>query len=158
MYKVGQNVVYPMHGVGKINSIEKKKILEKATKYYIIKILQGNIKIMVPVDKADEIGLRAVIDKREVNKILKILGNKGGKLHEDWKTRYQNNTDKIKTGSIYDIAQVVRDLNNRNKEKELSLMERKMYESALNQIITEISIAKKMTYEEAEKMVNKVLP
>ncbi len=158
MYKVGQNVVYPMHGVGKIDAIERKKICGKISKYYVIKILQGNIKIMVPVDKSDEIGLRPVIDKKEVPKVLKILKNKGGKLDSDWKTRYQSNTDKIKTGSIYEIAEVVRDLYKRNKEKELSLMERKMYENALNQIITEISIAKDIKYEEAEKIINKILP
>lgn len=158
MYKVGQSVVYPMHGVGKIDAIQKKKVLGKTAKYYVIKIMQGNIKIMVPVDKAEEIGVRAVINKREVSKVLNILKNKGGKLESDWKTRYQSNTDKIKTGSIYEIAEVVRDLYRRNKEKELSLMERKMYENALHQIITEISIAKNIKYEEAEKIVNKVLP
>ncbi len=158
MYKIGQSVVYPMHGVGKIDAIQKKKVLGKTAKYYVIKIMQGNIKIMVPVDKADEIGVRAVINKREVSKVLNILKNKGGKLESDWKTRYQSNTDKIKTGSIYEIAEVVRDLYRRNKEKELSLMEKKMYENALHQIITEISIAKNIKYEEAEKIVNKILP
>jgi len=157
MYKIGQSVVYPMHGVGKIDAIQKKKVLGKTAKYYVIKIMQGNIKIMVPVDKADEIGVRAVINKREVSKVLNILKNKGGKLESDWKTRYQSNTDKIKTGSIYEIAEVVRDLYRRNKEKELSLMEKKMYENALHQIITEISIAKNIKYEEAEKIVNKIL-
>jgi len=158
MYKVGDNVVYPMHGVGKIEAIEKKKILNKTTKYYIIKSLQGNIKFMVPVDKADEIGVRPVIDKKSVNKVLNILKKKKVKYEDDWKTRYQSNTDKIKSGSIFEIAEVVRDLYNKNKEKELSLMEKKMYETVLNQIILEISIAKKIDYSKAEKIINKILP
>lgn len=158
MYKVGQNVVYPMHGVGRIDAIQKKTILDKTTNYYMIKILQGNIKIMVPVDKADEIGLRPVISKREVNKVLNILKDKGGKIESDWKVRYQSNIDKIKTGSIYEIAEVVRDLYKKNKQKELSLMEKKMYENALNQIILEISIAKNIKYDEVEKIINKILP
>lgn len=158
MYKVGDNVVYPMHGVGKIEAIEKKKILNKVNKYYIIKILQGNIRIMVPVDKADEIGVRAVISSREVNKVLNILRRKKVKIEEDWKVRYQSNTDKIKSGSIYEIAEVVRDLYNKNKEKELSIMEKKMYENALSQVILEIAIAKKIEYSEAEKIINKILP
>jgi CarD family transcriptional regulator len=158
MYKVGDNVVYPMHGVGKIEAIEKKKILNKTTKYYIIKSLQGNIKFMVPVDKADEIGVRPVIDKKSVKKVLNILKKKKVKYEDDWKTRYQSNTDKIKSGSIFEIAEVVRDLYNKNKEKELSLMEKKMYETVLNQIILEISIAKKIDYSKAEKIINKILP
>ncbi len=158
MYKVGQNVVYPTHGVGKIVSIENKTVLGKKAKYYIIELLQGNIKIMVPVDKSDEIGLRAVIRRKDVLKVLKILKNKSSTLDSDWKTRYQSNTEKIRTGSIFDMAEVVRDLYQRNKDKELSLMEKKMYDTAFNHIVIEISIAKNIKQEESEKILNKILP
>jgi len=158
MYKVNSSVVYPVHGVGKIKKIESKKILEETKKYYIIEFINNNIKIMIPVDKADELGIRPIIKKNEVTKILKILKTKASQMDEDWKARYQNNFEKVKTGSIYEIAKVVRDLYQRNKKKELSLMEKKMYENALNQLILEISIAKNTSYENAEKIINKVLP
>ncbi len=158
MFKVKAAVVYPMHGVGNIKKIEKKKILEKATKYYEIEFLSNNIKIMVPVDKAEEIGIRLVIKRSEVSKILKILKTKPKTMEDDWKARFQFNLEKIKTGSIYEIAQVARDLFHRNKEKELSLMERKMYENAVKHIIFEISTVKKTTVEHVEKIINKILP
>ncbi len=158
MYKIKQNIVYPVHGIGKIIAIEKKKILGTTKNYYIIEFENTNMRIMVPVDKADEIGIRPVIKKSEVDKVLKILKSRKATIEEDWKSRYQNNTEKIKTGSIYEIAKVVKDLYRRNKTKELSIMERKMYESALNHIILEIATAKKISFEESEKIINKLLP
>lgn len=158
MFKINMPIVYPIHGVGKIKKIGNKKILGKTKKYYEIEFLSNNIKIMVPVDKAEEIGIRTVVKKNEAAKILKILKSKPKHMDDDWKARYQNNTEKIKTGSIHEIAYVVRDLYQRNKEKELSLMERKMYESAVRHLIFEISTAKKISYEYAEKLINKILP
>lgn len=158
MFKVKAAIVYPVHGVGTIKKIEKKEILGEAKRYYIIEFINNNIKIMIPLDKADELGIRSIIKKSEIPKVLKILKSKPSNLDDDWKSRYQNNTERIKTGSIYEIASVVRDLYKRNKTKELSLMERKMYESAVNHLILEISTAKKVSYENAEKIINKILP
>ncbi len=158
MFKVNALIFYPIHGVGKIKKIERKKIFDEARKYYVIEFLNNNIKIMVPVDKAEEIGVRLIIKKHESSKILKLLKAKPGKMEEDWKARYQNNQDRVKTGSIHENARVVRDLYHRNKEKELSLMERKMYENALDHLTLEISIARKSSYENVEKIINKILP
>ncbi len=157
MFKVKQNIVYPIHGIGKIIAIEKKKILDKKSEYYIIEFESNNMRIMVPVDKAEEIGIRPVIKKTEVDKVLKILKSRKAAIDDDWKARYQSNTEKIKTGSIFEIAQVVKDLHRRNKTKELSIMERKMYENALHHIILEISTVKKTSFEETEKTINKLL-
>ncbi len=158
MFKVKAPVVYPIHGVGIIKKIEKKQILEQTNKYYIIEFINNNIRIMIPVDKADELGIRAVIKKNDIPKILKILKSKASSLDDDWKSRFQANTERIKTGSIYEIAGVVRDLYKRNKQKELSLMEKKMYENAVNHLILEISTSKKIIYENIEKLINKILP
>ncbi|MBU1077183.1 MAG: transcriptional regulator [Spirochaetes bacterium] len=158
MFKVKASVVYPVHGVGVIKKIEKKEILGEVNKYYIIEFINNNIKIMIPTDKAEEMGIRPVIKKSEAQKILKILKSKPSNLDDDWKSRYQNNTERIKTGSIHEIASVVRDLYKRNKLKELSLMERKMYESAVNHLVLEIATAKKISHENAEKIINKILP
>jgi len=158
MFKLNALIVYPIHGVGKIKKIERKTIFDERKKYYAIEFLNNNIKIMVPIDMAEEIGVRVIIKKREAHKILKILKAKPGKMEDDWKSRYQNNQDRIKTGSIHEIARVVRDLYHRNKEKELSLMEKKMYENATNHLVLEISIAKKSSYENVEKIINKILP
>ena len=157
-FKIKTAVVYPVHGVGNIKKIENKKILENTAKYYEIEFLSNNVKIMVPVNKAEEIGIRLVIKRSEVSKILKIIKTKPKHIEEDWKARYQANAERIKTGSIYEIATVVRDLYQRNKEKELSLMERKMYESAVKHLILEISTAKKTSFENVEKIINKILP
>lgn len=157
MYKVNDAVVYPTHGVGKIVKIEKKAILEKKTKYYIIEFINNNIKIMVPVEKSDEIGIRAVIKSSKIPKVLKILKERATAFDDDWKTRFQINNDKIKTGSIFEIAKVVKDLYKRNKRKELSLMERKLYDNAYSHLITEIAITKKSGFEKVEKLVNKIL-
>ncbi len=158
MFKVNAAVVYPIHGVGTIKKIESKKILDETKKYYIIEFINNNIKIMIPIDKAEELRIRSVIKKSEIARVQKILKSKASNLDDDWKSRYQNNTERIKTGSIFEITAVVRDLYKRNKHKELSLMERKMYESAVNHLILEISTAKKTSYENAEKMINKILP
>ena len=158
MYKIKDSVVYPSHGVGKIIKIEKKKILEHNLKYYIIEFINNNMKIMVPVDKADEIGIRPIIKKAQIPKVLKILKEKPEVCDDDWKTRYQMNNEKIKTGEILEIAKVVRDLHKKEKSKELSLMERKLYESALTHLIYEIATTKKIKFENAEKIINKTLP
>ncbi|MDD5066733.1 MAG: CarD family transcriptional regulator [bacterium] len=157
MYKINDAVVYPTHGVGKIVKIEKQLILEKRIKYYIIEFINNNIKIMVPVEKSDEIGIRPVIKNSKIIKVLKILKERAAAFDDDWKARFQINNDKIKTGSIFEIARVVKDLYKRNKRKELSLMERKLYDNAYNHLITEIAISKKAAFEKVEKIINKIL-
>lgn len=158
MFKVNDSVVYPTHGVGKIAKIEKKKILEKSMRYFIIEFVNNNMRIMVPVDKVNDIGIRPVIKKALIPKVLKILKEKPEVYEDDWKTRYQLNNEKIKTGEIFEIAKVVRDLSKKEKLKELSLMERKLYENAVSHLIVEIATAKKIKLENAEKIINKILP
>ncbi|HPA73786.1 MAG: transcriptional regulator [Spirochaetes bacterium] len=156
-FKLGDKVVYPMHGVGLIDAIEKKIVLGKKNEFYIINIINSGMKVMIPVDNAEKIGLRGVIGKKEVTKVMALLRKTGVETEDDWKLRYQNNIDKVKSGSIYEVAEVARDLYRRGREKELSIMERKLYESAYQLVINEIALAKSIEVEEAGNLVSEVL-
>ena len=157
LYKKGDHVVYPMHGVGKIVEISKKTILNKTKDYCTVELMNTRMTIMIPVDKAKEIGLRPIISKRNVNKVLQLLQEYYIDTEEDWKTRYQNNLLKVKSGSISSVAEVCRNLYKRARDKELSIMERKLYESAYSLVINEISLAKRIKLEDASNLVSDVL-
>ena len=157
MFKIGDSVVYPMHGVGKIDEISQKVVLGKKDKYYIINIINSGMKVMIPVDNAKDIGIRSVIAKKDINKVLNLLKKSKVEIEDDWKLRYQNNVEKVKRGSIKDVAEVTRDLYRRGREKELSIMERKLYENAYQLVIYEIALAKEVDVEEAGDLVSTVL-
>lgn len=157
MYKVGDKIVYPMHGVGIIGSIERKVVLGKRTEYYIVTIINSGMKVMLPTEKADEIGIRRIISKKEVSKVLNLLKKLDVETEDDWKLRYQGNIDKVKSGSIFEVAEVARDLYRRGREKELSIMERKLYENAYQLVIHEIALSKDVNIEEAGNIVSEAL-
>lgn len=157
MFKINDHIVYPMHGVGKIEAIEKKEILGEKEEFYIITILNSGMKVMIPVGKAEAIGIRGIIKPKEVEKILDVLINGETIIENDWKLRYQNNIDKVKSGSIFQVSEVARDLFRRGREKELSIMERKLYENAYQLLMYEISLAKKINLEEAGDIVSQAL-
>lgn len=157
MFKKDDKIVYPMHGVGNIDDIEKKEVLGKRTEFYIITIINSGMKVMIPVKKAEEIGIRAVIPKTQVKKVLDSIINGKTQVEEDWKLRYQNNIDKVKSGSIIKVSDVARDLYRRGREKELSIMERKLYENAYNLVMHEIALAKNIDIEEAGNLVSEAL-
>ena len=100
MYKVGDKIVYPMHGVGSIDAIEKKTVLGKRNEFYIIEVINTGMKAMIPVKNADEIGIRSIIPKKEVKKVLEVLSKDEDTSVDDWKERYQNNIDKVKSNVI----------------------------------------------------------
>jgi CarD family transcriptional regulator len=157
MFKVGDRVVYPMHGVGVIEAIEKKVVLGKRNEFYIITIKNSGMKVMIPVENAARIGIRSVIPKKEIIKVLNLIKKSEVTTEEDWKLRYQNNIDKVKSGSIYEVAAVARDLYRRGKEKELSIMEKKLYESAYQLVMHEIALSKNIDIEEAGNIVSEAL-
>ena len=157
MFKVGDKIVYPMHGVGMIESIEKKVVLGKRNEYYMITIINSGMKVMIPVKNAETIGIRGIISKRSIKKVKDILTKKDVKQEDDWKLRYQNNIDKVKSGSIYEVSAVVRDLYKRGCEKELSIMERKLYENAYQLVTHEIALVKNVDIEEAGNIVSESL-
>ncbi len=157
MFKVNDKIVYPMHGIGVIESIEKKVVLGKKDEYYIIDILNSGMNVMIPVKNAESIGVRGIINKKEINKVLNLLKKPPVDAEENWKLRYQINIEKVKSGSILEVSAVLRDLYTRGKEKDLSIMERKLYENAYQLVIYEIAMAKNIEIEEAGDMVSEAL-
>ncbi|MCZ0933386.1 MAG: CarD family transcriptional regulator [Oligoflexia bacterium] len=144
--KVGDKAVYPGHGVGKIISIEDKDILGSKLTCYSMEIIESGTKIMIPKNRMDKIGVRPVASKQEAKKVMNIIS--GEKIKEkktkyagkNWQKRHQSYMDKIKTGSIYEIAKVIRDLNNIKEDKELSYGEKKMMSKAKNILYSEFSL------------------
>lgn len=157
MFKVGDKIVYPLHGVGVIGAIEKKVVLSKRHEFYIITIINSGMKVMIPTEKAQSIGLRKVIAKKDIVKVLTVLKKTDVETEDDWKIRYQSNVDKIKSGSIFAVAEVARDLFKRGKDKELSIMERKLYENAYQLMIHEIALTKDIDIDEAGNLVSEAL-
>ncbi len=142
MFKVGDRVVYPMHGAGVIESIEEKEVLGEKRQYYIMKMPIGDMKVMVPMDSVNEIGLRQVVDEDGVQKVMSILKDKKSEMSANWNHRYRANMEKIKSGNIFEVAEVVRNLILRDREKGLSTGERKMLENAKQILISELVLAK----------------
>jgi len=149
-FKVGDVAVYPAHGVGRVSSIEEREIAGNTQKFYILKILDSGMTIMVPTGNVRNVGLREVIKESEVETVYAILRERDISINEQtWNRRYREYMDKIKTGSVYEIAEVLRDLMLLRYEKELSFGERKMLDTARNLLIKELAIAE----DEAEEHI-----
>jgi CarD family transcriptional regulator len=157
MFNIGDKVVYPMHGAGIIESIEEREISGEKLRYYIIKLPMGDMKAMVPLDKACEIGLRQVVDESEVLKVLEVLKADTTKMSTNWNHRYRENMEKIKSGSIYQIAEVVRNLAVRDHQKGLSTGEKKMYENARRILLSELVLAKNIDENQMVQILNDYL-
>jgi CarD family transcriptional regulator len=156
-YKLNQQVVYPSQGVGKITEIFEKEFKGVTNLYYRIYLEVSDMVVMVPVDHAAEIGIRAIVEKDAAQKALKMLGEDFEPITSDWKLRYQMNLDLLKKGSINDIATIVRCLYNRSKVKELPIQERKLYDSAKKLLEDEISISLGKTQKEVEALIHSKL-
>lgn len=157
LFHVDDYIVYPTQGVGKIIAIEDVEIENQKKPYYVIEIMEKKLKIKIPLDSIDKASIRPIINKNEVKKVLKILEEEPEQFEEDWKVRYQNNLAKIKSGSIFEIAKVCRNLYKRARDKELSLMERRLYETAYNLVTWEIALAKGIGLEESKNLVSEIL-
>lgn len=141
-FKVGDFAVYPGHGVGKVNAIDTKEILGNKQTFYSIQILETGMKIMIPRDNVASVGLRAIISKDEANRVLDILKVKEVKIdNQTWNRRYREYMEKIKTGSVFEIAEVLRDLFLLKVDKELSFGERKMLDTARTLLLKELTLA-----------------
>lgn len=153
MFNVGDNIVYPMHGAGVIHSIEKKNILNEEQEYYIIS-MPGEVKVMVPTANAEQIGVRSIINKDEVEKVFNVLEENETEMSNNWNKRYRDNMDKMKSGDIYEIADVVRNLSLKQKEKGLSTGEKKMLNNARQILVSELVLAEDKTQDEVEKLID----
>lgn len=155
MYNIGDEVVYPMHGAGVIVGVEDKEILGKTRKYYILKMPIKEMKVMVPVDNAEEVGVRNILGKEEMDEVLEILSGKDKtKMPSNWNRRYRFNMDRIKSGDIKEIARVVRFLERVDQEKSLSTGERKMLTGAKQIIISEMVLVYKKDPDTIIKLVD----
>lgn len=141
LFKVGDKVVYPMHGAGVIESIERKEILGNMEEYYVMKMPVGDMKVMIPTKKAGDIGVRSVVNTSETERVYEKLSSPIPNVSSNWNKRYRENLEKIKTGNIFEVAEVVRTLAQRDKEKGLSTGERKMFNSAKQILISELVLA-----------------
>ncbi len=154
-YALHQKIVSPLHGVGEINSIEERVFLGKKTVYYIIYLDVPDMTVMMPVTEADERGIRAIVHKKEALKALTVVAKDFQPVSADWKMRYQMNLELLKKGSVLDIAKVVRSLYNRSKIKELPILERKLFDSAIKLLIDEIAYSLHKDKDEVEAMIYK---
>jgi CarD family transcriptional regulator len=142
MFKIGDLAVYPAQGVGVIEAIENRDVGGNKQLFYILKIMGNGMKIMIPMDSAKSVGLREVIMEKEIPKVYAILRNKDVTIDKQtWNKRYREYLEKIKTGSVFEIARVLRDLFILKSDKNLSFGERKMMDTAKNLLIKEISVA-----------------
>ena len=153
MFNVGDKIVYPMHGAGTIDSIEERDILGEKKSYYILK-MPGEVKVMVPVEKAEQVGVRNIIDKTSADKVFNVLEQDETEMNKNWNKRYRDNMDKIKSGDIYEIADVVRNLSFKQKEKGLSTGEKKMLTNAKQILVSELVLAEQSNKDEMEEIVD----
>ena len=156
-FEVGDKVIYPNHGLGVVECIETRTIMETTCGFYSLRMLDSGTMVLVPVDNVDNVGLRRAIEDSEVNKLFTLLGN--GKIinHQNWKGRFKDNSDKMRTGSIYDVVDVLKNLNHLSKSKNLSFREKRMLDRAKFLVVSEISEVMGETAEMVDQKVNKAL-
>jgi CarD family transcriptional regulator len=157
LFQVGDKVVYPHHGAGTVVKKESREVLGQKREYLTIKILHNDMTVNVPCENADKVGLRRVIDEEMVEKVLKALTGDGTVMPKNWNRRFKHNRDKMKTGDILELAEVVRNLSLRDHEKGLSTGEKQMFVKAKKILASELMYAKDMDEEEAAEWLDGVL-
>ena len=156
-FECGDNVVYPHHGAGKVLKKELRKMFGEEREYLTIKILHNDMTVMVPCENAALAGLRRVIDEETVKKVLAVLEDDVSEMPKNWNRRFKHNRDKMKTGDIFELAEVVRNLAQRDQEKGLSTGEKQMFSKAKRILASELMYAKGMEEEEAREFLEEVL-
>ena len=157
MFKVGDKVVYPHHGAGTVVKKESREVLGQKREYLTIKILHNDMTVNVPTENAEKVGLRQVIDEEMVNVVVTALTGDGTQMPKNWNRRFKHNRDKMKTGDILELAEVVRNLSLRDREKGLSTGEKQMFVKAKKILASELMYAKAMDEEEAAEWLDGVL-
>jgi CarD family transcriptional regulator len=157
LYKVGDKVVYPHHGAGTVVKKESREVLGQKREYLTIKILHNDMTVQVPSENADQVGLRRVIGEKEVGVVLKALTGGSTEMPKNWNRRFKHNRDKMKTGDILELSEVVRNLSLRDHEKGLSTGEKQMFVKAKKILASELMYAKGMDEEECAEWLEGVL-
>lgn len=157
MYSVGDSVVYPLHGAGIIEAIEEREVSGLMHRYYAMRIPLGDMKVLIPVEGAEKIGVRDIISPDEADRVIEEFKVVEVDANRNWNKRFRENMVKIKSGNIYEVASVVKSLMMRDKSKGLSTGERKMLSNAKQILISEIVISKGKTYEEIDKELKGII-
>ena len=157
LYKVGDKVVYPHHGAGTVVKKETREVLGEKREYLTIQILHNDMTVNVPAENADAVGLRKVINEDTVKEVVKALTGNGTTMPKNWNRRFKHNRDKMKTGDIFELAEVVRNLSLRDRDKGLSTGEKQMFVKAKKILISELMYAKGMDEEETAEWLDGVL-
>lgn len=153
MYKIGDNIVYPMYGAGLITAIEDKEVLGETHQYYCVSLPHTKMNAMIPVDNTEAVGVRPVIAKDEIATVLDVLGQDSEPMPTNWNRRFRDNTEKLKSGDILTVARVVRDLIRNDRIKKLSTGEKKLLTNAKQILESELLVAGNYTLEQVEELV-----
>ncbi len=156
-FDVGDKVVYPHHGAAVIEKREKMTVFGEEREYFVLRIAYGDLTLKVPADGTDEVGLRAVIDQDEVAEVFAVLRKTGAREPTNWSRRFKNHVEKLKSGDIYQVAEVVRNLSRREQEKHLSAGEKRLLVNARRVLVSELIYAIDVSEEEAEVKLSEVL-
>jgi CarD family transcriptional regulator len=157
-FDVGDKVVYPHHGAAVIEKREKKEVFGETREYLVLRVAYGDLTLMVPCDNTEEVGLREVINDEEVEEVFAVLRKKEARMPTNWSRRYKNHVEKLKSGDVYQVAEVVRNLSIRDKDKGLSAGEKRMLSKARQILVSELTFAINVSEEEAEQRLNDALP
>lgn len=157
MFIIGDKIVYPMHGAGIVEGIEEKKILGEIRRYYILKVPCGDMKIMIPVDTSDDIGVRRIISEATLTDVMSTLEDDTSDMPANWNRRYRENMEKLKTGDAVEVAAVVRNLVRMDREKKLSTGEKKMLSNAKQILLSEIILVRGVGQTEANDMIDQAI-
>ncbi len=153
MFDIGDRIVYPMHGAGVIIDIEEKKILGEVHKYYIVQISVSDMKVMLPVNNTETIGIRKIVSQAAANDAINHFRTCGEDGNDNWNQRYRDNIEKLKSGDLFDVVTVAKTLLLRDQKKSLSNAERKMLSNAKSIMISELVLAKEQSYDEIENLL-----
>lgn len=156
-FKVGEKLVYPNHGVTIVEQIGESPIMGADDTYYHLRLLANNSRLMVPIKNTDRVGLRPLYKQTQIKGLLSLLEETTQKAHTDWKGRYRENLEKMKTGRLEDVADVLKNLSEVQKKKSLSFREKKMYDRAKYLLVSEVAIVKNIPEAEAEKLIARSL-
>lgn len=157
MYRKGDRILYPMHGAGVIEAIEKREILGTIKEYYILHIPCGDMEVMIPVENCEMMGVRPISSVADAKKAMKILSEKSTPMTGNWNKRYRENMEKIKTGRIDQVAEIVRNLTRVDRENRLSAGEKKMLSNVRRILQSEIMLVFDMDQDEAKDKIEETI-
>jgi len=157
MFTVGDKIVYPMHGAGIIEEIEEKKILGETRRYYILRVPCGDMKIMIPIESSDGVGVRNILTEVQLCEVIDSLQGDTTEMSSNWNRRYRENMEKLKTGDAFEVAEVVRNLMRLDKEKKLSTGEKKMLSNARQILQSEMILVKNIDQKTASEIIEKTV-